>query len=112
MFNYVDSPDFSMNELVAYVRRKLRGNQSVGLRIPIIIGLFAGYIADGLALLGLKLPISSIRVKKFCASSEFSSAKSQLNSFEAPFFYSWGLDRTLEAEFINPDPKRQIFFTE
>ena len=24
VFNYVDSPDFSMNELVAYVRRKLR----------------------------------------------------------------------------------------
>ena len=112
VYNYVDTPDFTMNELVSFVRGKLRGSPSVGIRIPKIIGLMAGYTADILAKLGVKLPISSIRVKKFCASSEFSSAKADLDGFEAPFTLREGLDRTLEAEFINPDPNRQIFYTE
>lgn len=112
VYNYVDTPDFTMNELVSLVRGKLRGKSSVGIRIPKFIGLMVGYMADALAKLGVKLPISSIRVKKFCASSEFSSAKHELDGFEAPFSLQEGLDRTLEAEFINPDPDRQIFYTE
>ena len=112
VYNYVDTPDFTMNELVSLVRGKLRGSSSVGIRIPKVIGLMAGYTADILAKLGIKLPISSIRVKKFCASSEFSSAKADLDGFEAPFSLQEGLDRTLETEFINPDPDRQIFYTE
>jgi len=112
VYNYVDTPDFTMNELVSLVRGKLRGKPSVGIRIPKFIGLMAGYTADILAKLGIKLPISSIRVKKFCASSEFSSAKHELDGFEAPYTLREGLDRTLEAEFINPDPDRQIFYTE
>ena len=112
VYNYVDTPDFTMNELVSLVRGKLRGKESAGIRIPKFIGLMAGYTADVLAKLGVKLPISSIRVRKFCASSEFSSAKNELDGFEAPFTLREGLDRTLEAEFINPDPDRQIFYTE
>lgn len=112
VYNYVDTPDFTMNELVSLVRGKLRGSPSVGIRIPKFIGLMVGYMADALAKLGVKLPISSIRVKKFCASSEFSSAKGELDGFVAPYSLQEGLDRTLEAEFINPDPNRQIFYTE
>jgi nucleoside-diphosphate-sugar epimerase len=112
VYNYVDTPDFTMNELVSLVRGKLRGQSSVGIRIPKFIGMMAGYTADILAKLGIKLPISSIRVKKFCASSEFSTAKHELDGFEAPYSFQEGLDRTLEAEFINPDPNRQIFYTE
>lgn len=112
VYNYVDTPDFTMNELVSLVRGKLRGKPSVGLRIPKFIGLMAGYTADIFAKFGVKLPISSIRVKKFCAASEFSSAKGELDGFEAPYSLREGLDRTLEAEFINPDPERQIFYTE
>jgi nucleoside-diphosphate-sugar epimerase len=112
VYNYVDTPDFTMNELVSLVRGRLRGKPSVGIRIPKFIGLMAGYAADVIAKLGVKLPISSIRVKKFCASSEFSSAKNELDGFEAPYTLREGLDRTLEAEFINPDPDRQIFYTE
>ena len=112
VYNYVDTPDFTMNELVSFVRGKLRGKFSVGIRIPKFIGLMAGYTADILAKFGVKLPISSIRVKKFCSSSEFSSAKGDLEGFKAPYTLQEGLDRTLEAEFINPDPNRQIFYTE
>ena len=111
-YNYVDTPDFTMNELVSLVRGKLKGNPSVGVRIPKFIGLMVGYMADGLYQLGVKLPISSIRVKKFCASSEYSSAKGELDNFVAPYCLQEALNRTLEAEFINPDPNRPIFYTE
>ena len=112
VYNYVDTPDFTMNELVSLVRYKLRGDSSIGIRIPKSIGLVVGYIADGLAKIGVKLPISSIRIKKFCSSSEFSSSKGELDGFVAPYSLQEGLDRTLEAEFINPDPNRPIFYTE
>ena len=112
VYNYVDTPDLTMNELVSVVRSKLRGKPSVGIRIPKLVGLLAGYSADILAKLGVKLPISSIRVKKFCASSQFSSAKGELEGFVAPYTLLEGLDRTLEAEFLSPDPDRQIFYTE
>ena len=112
VYNYVDAPDFTMNELVSFVRVKLRGKTSVGIRIPKLVGLMVGYAADVVAELGVKLPISSVRVKKFCASSEFSSAKADLDGFVPPFTLQEGLERTLEAEFINPDPDREVFFTE
>ena len=112
VFNYVDTPDFTMNELVKLVRLKLRGQNSVGLRLPKTVGLLGGYFADFLSGFGFKLPLSSIRVKKFCASSEFSSSKYDLDGFIAPYTLSEGLNATIDAEFINPDPERQIFFTE
>jgi nucleoside-diphosphate-sugar epimerase len=112
VYNYVDTPDFSMNELVSLVHGKLRGRPSVTIRVPKFIGLMAGYIADFLSKFGVKLPISSIRIKKFCTSSEFASTQGELNGFVAPYTLQEGLDRTLEAEFINSDPDRQLFYTE
>ena len=76
------------------------------------IGLIIGYVADFLNMLGIKLPVSSIRIKKFCASSEFVTCKHELDGFEAPFTLEEGLNNTLVSEFIEPDPKRQIFYTE
>jgi nucleoside-diphosphate-sugar epimerase len=111
-YNYVDKPDFTMNELVTLVRERLGGRPGVGLRIPWVVGILGGYFADFLSLVGIKLPISSIRVKKFCSTSEFSSAKDDLDEFQPPFTLQEGLERTLLSEFINPDPKKIIFFTE
>jgi GlcNAc-P-P-Und epimerase len=113
VFNYVDTPDVSMNELVSQVRLILKGKTSVGPRLPYWLGMIVGYVADGLAkLTGKTLPISSIRVKKFASSTEFQSAKNSLDNFQAPFSLSDGLKRTLQSEFISPDPKREVFYTE
>ena len=113
VYNYVDTPDLDMNALVRQVRKRLADKEVSGLRIPYWIGLILGYAADGVAsLTGKKLPLSSIRVKKFCTSTAFFSAKSQLDDFEAPYSLQEGIDRTLHSEFISPDPKREIFFTE
>jgi len=113
VYNYVDTPDFAMDELVSQVRQTLKGKRGVGLRLPYWLGMLLGYVADAAALLiGKNLPVSSIRVKKFASSTEFRSAKSDLDNFTAPFLLIDGVQRTLNSEFISPDPNREIFFTE
>ena len=113
VYNYVDTPDLTMNELVSQVRAKLKGKEGVGPRLPYWLGLILGFTADLVAKIsGKNLPVSSIRVKKFSSSTEFKSAKTSLDSFVAPFQLSHGLDRTLKSEFITREPNREIFFTE
>lgn len=113
VYNYVDTPDMDMNSLVRKVRNRLRSSDNVGLRLPYWFGLLVGHMADMLTkVTGKNLPVSSIRVRKFCANTSFQSAKSQLDVFKAPFSLEEGIDMTLESEFINSDPNREIFFTE
>jgi nucleoside-diphosphate-sugar epimerase len=102
-----------MNELVSQVREALLAKKGVGLRIPKWLGLTIGYTLDFFSKFVKKnFPISAIRVKKFTASSEFESAKFELIGFEPPFTLEEGIQRTLETDFLNPDPKQEIFFTE
>jgi nucleoside-diphosphate-sugar epimerase len=113
VYNYVDTPDLTMNELVSQVRAKLKGKTGVGPRLPLWLGIILGYTADLVAKVsGRNLPVSSIRVKKFTSSTEFKSAKARLKNFHAPFLLSDGVQRTLQSEFVCPDPNREIFFTE
>ena len=113
VFNYVDTPDITMDELVRQVRAKLKGKNSVGLRLPYWLGMILGKMADLVSMLtGKNLPVSSIRVKKFASSTEFNSAKSTLAQFKAPLSLSQGIERTLQSEFISPDPHQEIFYTE
>ena len=113
VYNYVDTHDLTMNELVSQVRQTLKGKQGVGLRLPYWFGMLLGYVADAVAKLsGKNLPVSSIRVKKFASSTEFRSSKASLDNFQPPFLLSDGVERTLQSEFISPDPNREIFYTE
>ena len=113
VYNYVDTPDLTMNELVSQVRAKLKGKKGVGLRLPYWLGLLLGHTADLVAkITGKNLPVSSIRVKKFASSTEFKSSKAGLDNFQVPFSLGDGVQRTLQSEFISPDPNREIFFTE
>ena len=113
VFNYVDTPDLTMNELVSQVRNDLTGATGVGLRIPYWLGMILGHAADIMSYLTKKkLPISAIRVKKFASSTEFTSAKTDLENFEPPYSVNEGINRTIQSEFIKPDPSREIFYTE
>lgn len=113
VFNYVDTPDLTMNELVSQVKGTLHGNQRVGIRLPRWLGLIIGYFADGISFVSKRrLPVSSIRVKKFTSFSQFSSQKAQLDGFSPPVSLRDGISRTLKSEFISPDPDREVFFTE
>lgn len=113
IYNYIDTPNLTMNDLVMKVRKTLRNTDGVGFRLPYWLGLIFGYAADAIAKVsGKNLLISSIRVKKFISSTEFKSAKESLDNFVPPFTLSVGLDHTLKSEFIVDDPSREIFFTE
>lgn len=99
VFNYVDKPDFDMNTLVSEIYRH-KGQAVSRLRIPYSIGLLGGYCFDLFAkVIGRALPISSIRVKKFCASTEINSDKLENSCFVRPINFKESLQLTLSAEF-------------
>jgi nucleoside-diphosphate-sugar epimerase len=111
VFNYADKPDFSMNELTSLIEKKMNINLSKQ-RIPYWLGMFGGYGFDLLSLiLSKKTTVSSVRVKKFCATTQFDADKVH-SSFKSPYTLKEGLDKTLEHEFINPKQDDVLFYSE
>lgn len=112
VYNYVDKDDFTMNQLVSHVEEVL-DKQIPSVHIPYALGMLGGYCFDALAFLSRrKLAISSVRVKKFCATTEYSASKLEKSGFKRPYSLHEGLARTLEFEFVNPKMDDIIFKTE
>ena len=111
VFNYADKPDFSMLELISVVENKM--NISIPkIKIPYSIGMLFGYVFDLISFLSKKkFSVSSVRIKKFCATTQFNSTKVQ-NTFIKPFTLKEGLDMTLEHEFINKKKDDVLFYSE
>ena len=111
VFNYADKPDFSMIELTQLIERKMN-IKLPKQRIPYWVGMIFGYGFDLFSLIfSKKALISSVRVKKFCAETQFDASKVH-DSFNAPYTLKEGLDKTLEHEFINPKKDEVLFFSE
>lgn len=99
VFNYADKPDFDMNTLYRAVNESLQ-RQPASLRLPYWLGLCAGYVFDFLAkVTGREFPVSSIRVKKFCGTTQFGSRSIASSGFEPPVSLSEGLSNTVRTEF-------------
>jgi len=112
LYNYVDKPDLSMNTLVARCRSVLWGKKGVGLRLPGWLGILAGYGFDALAAItGRKLPISSIRVKKFMGTTAFDTSISR-TGFKPSSTLAQGIERTLRHEFLENHEAEKVFFSE
>lgn len=111
VFNYIDKPDFDMNQLVAHVGIVLKKNIP-SVHVPYFFGLMAGYGFDVLAkVTKKKLPVSSVRVRKFCATTQFASDKVLASGFKAPFSLAEGLENTLLFEFVKlPSEKDDVLF--
>lgn len=111
VFNYADNPDFSMNELTQYIEKKM----NIILpkqKIPYWLGMLGGYGFDLLSIISRKKKsISSVRVKKFCATTQFDAAKVK-EVFNPPFSLQEGLDKTLEHEFVNKKLDDVLFYSE
>jgi nucleoside-diphosphate-sugar epimerase len=113
VFNYIDLPDLSMNELVSKVNFKINGKVAIGPRIPYFLGLSLGYIADFISkVFSKKLTISSIRVKKFTSTTTFYSTNAKEINFVPTYTLEEGLNRTIDREFLNVDKNQEIFFSE
>jgi nucleoside-diphosphate-sugar epimerase len=111
LFNYIDKPDFDMNTLVREVNRML-GKSDKLFHWPYWSGYCGGLCFDALAKIShKKLPVSSIRVKKFCANTMFEAANIQKTNFKVPVSLIEGLERTIKYEFINKISD-QVFYTE
>ena len=109
VYNYVDKPDFDMNELVSHVGNVL-GKPIPSTHLPYWLGMCGGYGFDLLArLTGKKLSVSSVRVKKFCATTRVDAAKAHASGFKAPYTLEEGLERTLRFEFVD-SPQDDIIF--
>ena len=112
VFNYIDKPDTNMNDLVALVSEVL--NKHIpATHFPYWMGMLGGYCFDVLAwITRKKLAVSSVRVKKFCATTQFDSTKAMSSGFVPPFTLKEGLARTLEFEFVHPKPDAIEFKSE
>ncbi|SPZ88655.1 NAD-dependent epimerase/dehydratase family protein [Sphingobacterium multivorum] len=99
VFNYVDKPDFTTNDLV-YHTGNILGKSIPTTRIPYWLGMMGGYCFDVLAFITRKkLNISSVRVKKFCAVTKYDSTKAMSTGFVPPFTLEEGLGLMLKEEF-------------
>ncbi len=112
VFNYIDKPDTNMNDLVALVEKVLKKNIP-STHFPYWMGMMGGYCFDILAkITGKKFTVSSVRVKKFCAVTQFDSTKAMNSGFVPPYTLHEGLARTLEFEFVHPKPDAIEFMSE
>jgi nucleoside-diphosphate-sugar epimerase len=112
VYNYVDKPDFTMNALLSHVGKVL-GKHIPSTHFPFWLGMLGGYCFDCLAwLTKKKLTISSVRVKKFCATTEFNASKARASDFIPPYTLEQGLTNTLQYEFVNPHEDDITFVSE
>lgn len=110
-YNYIDKPDFDMNTLVIRVKNALGKEGKVGTRIPYWIGMVAGYGFDLVPKLsGKTLPISSIRIKKFCKDSVYNTAL-ESSGFKPPVDLQEAIENTISYEFVSKK-KGEVFYSE
>lgn len=102
VYNYIDKPDVNMNDLVFHVSEVLE-KHIPATHFPYYLGMLGGYCFDILAMITRKkLTVSSVRVKKFCATTQFDSSKALASGFVPPYSLKEGLARVLNYEFV-PD---------
>ena len=99
IYNYADKPDLSARELVDVIYESF-GKEKPKFYIPYYVGLLAGYGFDVLAkMIGRTLPISSIRVKKFCSDTVVTSDKSMQSGYVPQYSLSDGVRRMIDHDF-------------
>lgn len=112
IYNFIDKPDFTMNQLVRFVKQILGQSERIGFRLPFSVGYIIGKGFDmAAAITGKRFAISSIRVKKFCANSIYDTAIDE-TGFVRPVHLSQGLDQTIRHEFIEKHDDEPLFFSE
>lgn len=107
IFNYVDKPDLSMKGLLFIVEESLQ-KKLPPVKIPYLFGYAGGLCFDVLSFFTKKkYAINSIRIKKFCAITQFSSDKMLEVGYKPPYTLKEGLHKTLES--LEKKNKQAIF---
>lgn len=112
VYNFIDKPDFTMNQLIGLVKRILGQSEGIGFRLPFIFGYAIGKGFDLIAgITGKRLAISSVRVKKFCANSVYNTAINN-TGFVPPVPLAQALEQTIRYEFIERHDHEPLYFSE
>jgi GlcNAc-P-P-Und epimerase len=99
IFNYVDGPDMDTRSLIEHISRRLRNGRHIP-QIPMGVALAGGRVFDLTArITGRTFPISAIRVRKFCESTQFLANRVDSSGFIRPFTLREALDKTIQFEF-------------
>ncbi|MFT4204166.1 MAG: NAD-dependent epimerase/dehydratase family protein [Chitinophagaceae bacterium] len=97
LYNYIDKPDLSTIELVQ-VAEKATGKKLSPMKIPYPLGYLGGLCFDLLAkITGKKWTISSVRIKKFCATTQFDASRMMATGYHAPYTLSDGIAETIKS---------------
>lgn len=113
IFNYADKPDFDMEGLVKFIRNQLGKSNSIVIRLPYVVGLAIGYGFDLMSkITGRNFTISSVRIKKFCATTQFNTSIDRKTDFIPPVPLHEGLKRTIQYEFLENRLHKELFYTE
>jgi nucleoside-diphosphate-sugar epimerase len=99
LFNYIDKPDFTMNELVSFVTSLISPRRIINIRVPKFFALMIAYILDFVGrIFDKRFAISVIRIKKFCTDSVYTTAVSS-SGFEPPFELRDAIKDMIQFEF-------------
>lgn len=102
--NYIDKPDMTINQLVAFSKKIMFNKNYLEPHLPASLGILVGRLFDIFAkITKRKFPISTIRVKKFMETTQFSS-NINMTGFQASTSLEEGLKKTIQHEFL----KRQL----
>jgi GlcNAc-P-P-Und epimerase len=107
VFNYVDLPDITTKELVDHVSLSV-GRSGRTPSLPRPIAMIGAQVLDTVArLTGRTFPISAVRIRKFCESTQFRADRALQSGFVPPYSLREGLDRTLRSEFSDTTDEPQ-----
>jgi nucleoside-diphosphate-sugar epimerase len=99
LYNYADGPDFDMNSLTSHAAKRM-GRRLSSFRMPYAAGYAVGSALDLAARVTRKsFPLSAIRVKKFCANTQFSAERAFASGFKPAVSLTEALARVIQADF-------------
>ena len=103
LYNYADKPDLSMNELVSIILHELGRPTVIRPRVPYPLGYLGGLACDVVAYATKrKLPISRIRVRKFCTTTTFAANRLRNTQFAPPVALRETIHMTIKHEVSAP----------
>jgi nucleoside-diphosphate-sugar epimerase len=113
IYNYVDKPDFTMNELVGRANVLLGSKMRCKYKVPIQAGILVGKLFDLLSFVAKRnFRISAIRIKKFCSNSVYGTSVAS-TGFTPPVPIDSAIEKTIRYEFFGEGKfEEEIFYSE
>jgi nucleoside-diphosphate-sugar epimerase len=97
LFNYIDKPDLATKELVHHAEIALN-KKIIPIKIPYFIGYTGGMMLDLISkITKKKFSVSAVRVKKFCATTQFDSVTIQTTNYKPKKTLAEGLEITIKS---------------